>query len=829
MALVATLPPPAIAAGLVVVAVGLALAGTAARPSGIRAAPPAGDMIGPSMNPLYVLIEATASIFFIGAAVAALRRGRLPFLELISAAAFGILLEEGDQLVFETYHYSTDWILAIDRAPIVIGLTWALIIAGAMRLTDALGVRRRYAPFVDAVLALSLDLAFDAIAIRMGLWTWREIGPTDGWFGVPAGNFYSWLFVTLAFSSLTRWLRMLRRATALEWLQLAVPLPAFGLLLAGIVPFAVLHPIVDPRPGGGMVLFLIVFAAFLAISAWGVWGPIAADPDGERLAILDLGLAFGTRVAIHGFFIAALVLIGAAWQLPVLLVVAARPACRRVAAGAAGPRPSHGCARAPRHALPDVPPPRTDLPMSVADNAVDWDRATAECVEHLQALIRIPSVNPPGVSRRGRRPGLDRRRDGRGQLLRRGPGLGRDRGRGARDGAGSRLVLCRLPATVPERRPPLVLLSHLDVVPVDAESWTHDPFGGELIDGVIWGRGAVDMKDMVAMELSVMLALARFGGERSRDVIFAAVADEEAGGDFGAGHWVSRAPGPLRRCRRSPRRCRTQRGRWLLDDDRRPADLRHPGRREGDRLDPDARHRHHRPCLDATRRQRRPEAGRGRHPAGRRAPPARVTPVVDGIPGGAGPREVADAIRAGERGRRVRRPRGAGRRSGPASIARRDAARHGDDDHDPGRQEGERHPRQRGGGDRRPHPARHRSAGASSPSCRPRVGDLAQVEPVITLPAIEAPGDAPIVDLMRAALLAADPDALAAPMMITPGTDAKALATIGIPTYGFAPLQLGPEVPFLSLFHGHDERVPVSALRFGLPVLHEVVSRFAAP
>ena len=99
---------------------------------------------------------------------------------------------------------------------------------------------------------------------------------------------------------------------------------------------------------------------------------------------------------------------------------------------------------------------------------------------------------------------------------------------------------------------------------------------------------------------------------------------------------------------------------------------------------------------------------------------------------------------------------------------------------------------------------------------------------MVTLPAIEAPGDAPIVDLMRTAILAADPEAMAAPMMITPGTDAKALATIGIPTYGFAPLQLGPDVPFLSLFHGHDERVPISALRFGLPVLHEVVSRFVS-
>ena len=276
-----------------------------------------------AVNPLYVLIEATASIFFIGAALAALRRGRLPFLELISAAAFGILLEEGDQLVFETYHYSADWILTIDRAPVVIGLTWALIIAGAMRLTDALGVRRRYAPFVDAVLAISLDLAFDAIAIRMGLWTWRGIGPTEGWFGVPAGNFYSWLIVILAFSSLTRWLRHAAAGRhALEWLQLAVPLPAFGLLLTGILPFAILHPIVDPHPGGGMALFLVVMAAFVGVAAWGVWGPDRIRSYGEGLAILDLGLALGTRVAIHGFFISALVLMGVAWKLPVLLVAA---------------------------------------------------------------------------------------------------------------------------------------------------------------------------------------------------------------------------------------------------------------------------------------------------------------------------------------------------------------------------------------------------------------------------------------------------------------------------------------------------------------------------
>ena len=275
------------------------------------------------MNPLYLLLEVSAALFFAGAALAALRRGRLPFLELISAAAFGILLEEGDQLVFETYHYSADWILTIDRAPVVIGLTWALIIAGAMRLTDALGVRRRYAPFVDAVLAISLDLAFDAIAIRMGLWTWRGIGPTEGWFGVPAGNYYAWLFVTLSFSALTRWLRdASANRRALEWLQLLVPAPAWILLLAGLVPFAFLRPIVDPHPGGGLWLFGVALGGFLAISAWGVWGPDRGRPDGEGLAIIELGLALGTRVAIEGFFLVALVLMGGITQLPVLMLVA---------------------------------------------------------------------------------------------------------------------------------------------------------------------------------------------------------------------------------------------------------------------------------------------------------------------------------------------------------------------------------------------------------------------------------------------------------------------------------------------------------------------------
>jgi hypothetical protein len=275
------------------------------------------------MDLTYLALEIGASAFFIGAAVAALRRGRLPFLELISAAAFGILLEEGDQLIFQTYHYNPAWVLEMDRAPVVIGLTWALIIAGAMRITDALGVRRRYAPVVDSLLAISLDLGFDAIAIRMGLWTWVDIGPTDGWFGVPWGNFYAWLFVTLGFSLVTRWLRdAARNRSSLGWLQLLVPLPAFALLLIGLAPFIAIKPLVDPAPGGGGIPFLLTLLVFIAISAWAVFGTDRDRPDGESVAILDLRLATATRVAIHAFFLVSLLALGLATQLPVLLVVA---------------------------------------------------------------------------------------------------------------------------------------------------------------------------------------------------------------------------------------------------------------------------------------------------------------------------------------------------------------------------------------------------------------------------------------------------------------------------------------------------------------------------
>ena len=169
---------------------------------------------------------------------------------------------------------------------------------------------------------------------------------------------------------------------------------------------------------------------------------------------------------------------------------------------------------------------------------LDLDR----CIEDMRALIRIPSVNPPGMA------DTSAGRDTNGaetaaasycaevlagggieaEVVELAPGRGSCVGRLRASGAAS--------------EPPLILLGHIDVVPVDAESWTRDPFGAELVDGVVWGRGAVDMKNMVAMELAVMLALKRSGAELQRDVIFVAAADEEAGGAHGARGLVAQRP-----------------------------------------------------------------------------------------------------------------------------------------------------------------------------------------------------------------------------------------------------------------------------------------------
>ena len=362
-------------------------------------------------------------------------------------------------------------------------------------------------------------------------------------------------------------------------------------------------------------------------------------------------------------------------------------------------------------------------------------------------------------------------------------------------------------------------------MPVDAESWSRDPFGGDLVDGVVWGRGAVDMKDMVAMELAVLLALKRSGAELRRDVIFAAVADEEAGGEHGARGLVEQRPELFR------------------DDAGRAAAvaLNEVG---GYSMTLGGRRFYTIQVAEKgiawTRLRTTGTPGHGSMPhddnaavklasavtalaADQSRRTARVIPVVAGFLDAIGLGEVA---RLAEVDPSAQRPPCWSRsvddpvmRSSLDAMLRDTATptvlRSGKKVNVmPGAGEAEVDVRTLPGTDQ----------AAFLRGLQDVVGDGATVESVVTLPAIEWPADAEIVGFMRDALARADPDATAVPMMITPGTDAKALAQLGIPCYGFAPLRLEPDMPFLSLFHGHDERVPVSALAFGLPVLAEVVA-----
>jgi acetylornithine deacetylase/succinyl-diaminopimelate desuccinylase-like protein len=93
----------------------------------------------------------------------------------------------------------------------------------------------------------------------------------------------------------------------------------------------------------------------------------------------------------------------------------------------------------------------------------------------------------------------------------------------------------------------LLLMSHLDVVPADAAEWDHPPFAADVADGYIWGRGSTDTKSLTAVQLAILLALKREGVPLKRDIVLAATADEEAGGDNGMG-WLAEHHAPLLEC-----------------------------------------------------------------------------------------------------------------------------------------------------------------------------------------------------------------------------------------------------------------------------------------
>ncbi|HZP46076.1 MAG TPA: M20/M25/M40 family metallo-hydrolase [Candidatus Binataceae bacterium] len=412
-----------------------------------------------------------------------------------------------------------------------------------------------------------------------------------------------------------------------------------------------------------------------------------------------------------------------------------------------------------------------------------WERFVEETLANLGALIRLDTTNPPGNERRAAdfiakalgAEGLDA------TIIEPAPAranlITRLRGR---DSA----------------LPPLMLSSHTDVVPVEAARWTRAPFDGAIADGCIWGRGAIDMKSKCAMDLGLVLALKRSGLVPDRDVILAAVADEEAGSELGARFLVAHHPELVR-------------AGFVLNE----------------------------------------TGGFTLHLGERRLYPIQVAEkgfvtvrmTVTGSPGhGSMPRAdtaiawIADLIT-----RLVRTPMR--RRVTPLMRATL---------HELGLTPEQAPPLFRPMLANTVSPTIVRAGykdnvipgeasvvldgrtlpGESESSFLRELREIVGPEPLLEViksaPPAEASPDTELFRLIKTRTEAADPGALAVPWMLPGATDSKFYAQLGAICYGFAPVKLDARMPFGSLYHGNDERMPIAGLRWGLRLYADVVLSF---
>src|SRR6266540_1645754 len=357
-------------------------------------------------------------------------------------------------------------------------------------------------------------------------------------------------------------------------------------------------------------------------------------------------------------------------------------------------------------------------------------------------------------------------------------------------------VVARFPGADPARGA-LVVHGHLDVVPADPAEWRVHPFSGELRDGYLWGRGAVDMKDFDAMVLAVVRQWRREGRVPPRDLVLAFLADEhpylfdgatEAIGEVGGFSYTVHPDLRL----------------YLIETAQKGLDwlrLHAVGRAgHGSMINDDnavtalceavARLGRHRfpvvvtPTVRAFLGHISEALGIELDPEDPEAAIAKLGPIAAIV--GATIRNTANPTRlsAGYKDNVI-----PGRAS--ATIDCRTLPGHQDE---------------------------------LLSQLREVIGPDIEVEYVQRQPGLETTFDGPLVDAMAAALRHADPGARAVPYMLSGGTDAKGLSRLGIRCFGFAPLRLPPELDFAALFHGVDERVPVDGLQFGVRVLDRFLS-----
>ncbi|MFG2115135.1 M20/M25/M40 family metallo-hydrolase [Streptomyces sp. NPDC048718] len=370
-------------------------------------------------------------------------------------------------------------------------------------------------------------------------------------------------------------------------------------------------------------------------------------------------------------------------------------------------------------------------------------------------------------------------------------------------------VVARIAGTDPTADA-LLVHGHLDVVPAEAADWTVHPFSGEVRDGVVWGRGAVDMKNMDAMVLSVVRSWAREGFRPRRDIVLAYTADEEASAEDGSDFLAKRHPGLFEGCTEGI----SESGAYSF----------HP--EPGLTLYPIAAGERGTAWLKLTARGR---AGHGSKVNTANAV-TRLAEVIARIGAYQWPVRLTPTVRAALT--ELAALYGIDTdvdapdfdtdllldKLGPAAALVEATVRNS------------ANPTMLEAGYKVnviPGQAVAYVDGRMLPGTE---AEFAETMDRLTGPYVEwefhhrevplqAPVDSPTFAKLRAAVEYVDPTGHVVPFSMSGGTDAKQFSRLGITGYGFSPLRLPPELDYGALFHGVDERVPVDALHFGVRVL----------
>lgn len=445
------------------------------------------------------------------------------------------------------------------------------------------------------------------------------------------------------------------------------------------------------------------------------------------------------------------------------------------------------------------------------DQHINWDANIDETVKNLVRLVQAETVNPPG----NELPAILLVKDILEQA-----GFPQDSFTILESAPNRVNLVARLKGDGSQR--PLLLSGHVDVVPVERDKWQHDPFGGEIIDGEIWGRGTLDMKGFLAMYLQVFLMLHRQGTPLKRDIILAAIADEEAGMVHGSQFLVDQHR-PLidaeyalteggamtihfGNTRAYPIQVAEKGVCWLV-----ARATGQPG--HGSMPTPDSavlrlarglerlRKAGHLPVhLTPTVRQMFAALVEQRGVVGSLLLPLlnseallnqvinRTQGTVRGLLLSMTTNTVSpNMLKAGLKTNVI------------PSVAEATL-------------------------DCRTLPGQ--SAELVMREIQAIMGDEIELERVISWDGSEFPMDTELYQLLVRQTHKMDPTGIVMPMMTPGATDARQYQRAGIKVYGFTPGYLPPELPILQMAHGHDERMPLKYIQTGLPTLWNVVSEF---